>query len=542
MQSALPEPFLHRPVWFLMSFISLHQIAFRLPDSRILFENIDLDFGPERTGLVGRNGVGKSSLLAILAGQMRPDTGTVRVSGRVAVLAQMAAPVEGETIAGLLGVADDFRLLRRIEAGEAAIDEMADADWTLEARLDKALADVGLPGCEADRPLTSLSGGQRTRAALAALAFAEPDIILLDEPTNNLDRDGRKRLHAFVETFRGGAVVVSHDRELLNRMDRIVELSASGVRVYGGGYDDYRAQRDAEKDAADRELDAAQRQVRQAARAAQQAREKQARRDSAARKARAGSVDPKILLDARQQRAEATAGRGSRLALRLEADAQERLDRSRAAVERLTPFSADVGSRAVPAGKLLLDAHELVIGFDAGSPVATIDLSITGPERVALAGPNGAGKSTLLTTLAGVLPPLGGSLRVEAPLAFFDQHVSLLDGALSILDNYRRINPSASEFECRAALARYAFRADAALQQVSTLSGGERLRAGLACVAGGEGAPSLLILDEPTNHLDLDSIAEVEAGLNAFEGALLVVSHDETFLDAIGVERRIDMD
>ncbi len=541
MQSALPEPFLHRHAWFPMSFISLHHLSFRLPDGRILFENVDLDFGPERTGLVGRNGVGKSSLLAILAGQARPDTGTVRVSGRVAVLAQMAAPVEGETIAGLFGAADDLRLLRRIEAGEADIDEMADADWTLEARLDKALADVGLSGCDADRPLTSLSGGQRTRAALAALAFAEPDIVLLDEPTNNLDRDGRKRLHAFVETFRGGAVVVSHDRELLNRMDRIVELSASGVRVYGGGYDDYRAQRDAERDAADRELDAAQRQVRQAARAAQQAREKQARRDSAARKARAGSADPKILLDARQQRAEATAGRGSRLAMRTESDARERLDRSRAAVERLTPFSADVGSRAVPAGKLLLDAHELVIGFDAGYPVATVDLSITGPERVALAGPNGAGKSTLLKTLAGVLPPLGGSLRVEAPLAFFDQHVSLLDGALSILDNYRRINPGASEFECRAALARYAFRADAALQEVSTLSGGERLRAGLACVAGGESAPSLLILDEPTNHLDLDSIAEVEAGLNAFEGALLVVSHDETFLDAIGIERRIDM-
>ncbi len=168
-------------------------------------------------------------------------------------------------------------------------------------------------------------------------------------------------------------------------------------------------------------------------------------------------------------------------------------------------------------------------------------LNITGPERIAILGPNGAGKSTLLKTLAGITPSLGGQLRIEANIAFFDQHVSLLEPATSILDNYRRINPGATEFECRSALARYAFRADAALQIVGTLSGGERLRAGLACVAAGQTPPDLLMLDEPTNHLDLDSIAEVEDGLDTFGGALLVVSHDETFLEAIGIERRIEL-
>ena len=523
-----------------MPVLSVHDLSFRLPDSRPLFENLNLAFGSERTGLVGRNGVGKSSLIAILAGELQPTSGAVRGDGRVALLRQMAAVGSGETVASLFGVVDRLALLEKVEAGRASVEEIAEADWTLEARLDRALADVGLSGIAPARPLASLSGGQRTRAALAALAFDRPDMILLDEPTNNLDRDGRRMLHGFLEGWKGGAIVVSHDRALLNRMDRIVELSPHGARSYGGGYDAYREQRDAEKALAEREAEAADRHVRQVARAAQAARERQARRDAAGRKARATSSDPKILLDARQQRAEATAGRNSKIAGRLEAGAQERLNRSREALERVTPFTAGVASRDVPAGKLLVDARDLAVGF-GDQPLLAATLNITGPERVAIVGPNGAGKSTLLKTLAGILPPLGGQLRVEASLAFFDQHVSLLEPGASILDNYRRINPGATNLECRSALARYAFRADAALQAVATLSGGERLRAGLACVAAGQTPPELLILDEPTNHLDLDSVAEVEAGLNAFGGALLVVSHDEAFLDEIGIGRRIEL-
>lgn len=522
-----------------MSFLSIHGLSYRLPDGRTLFSDLDLSFGNERTGLVGRNGVGKSSLLSILAGETRPSSGTVRGEGRVALMRQIPEATGAETIADLFGAAGGLALLARIEAGEADADEIADADWTLETRLDKALADVGLRDVAPLQPLAGLSGGQRTRAALAALAFAEPDLILLDEPTNNLDRDGRAMLRAFLERWKGGAVVVSHDRALLDGMDRIVELSEHGARVYGGGFDAYRARKAAEQEAAEKALDAAEREVRQAARAAQQARERQARRDAVARRGRAASSDPKILLDARQERAEATAGRGSRLAARQQGEAQDALARSREAVERVTPFTAGMASRAVPAGKLLVEARSLAVGHAGGAPLARVDLHIVGPERIAVTGANGTGKSTLLKTLAGRIPPLGGFLRVEASLAWFDQHVGVLEDDATILDNYGRLNPGASAFECRSALARYAFRADAAMQKVGTLSGGERLRAGLACVAAGDSPPELLILDEPTNHLDLGSVAEVEAGLNDYAGALLVVSHDEAFLEAIGIERAI---
>ena len=522
-----------------MPFLSIHDLSFRLPDGRTLFSGIDLAFGRERTGIVGRNGVGKSSLLAVLAGEAAPTSGTVRRDGRVARMRQMLEPAPGETVADLFGATGGLALLARIEAGAADAEEIAEADWTLEARIDKALADAGLEGVAPTRALSSLSGGQRTRAALAALAFAEPDLILMDEPSNNLDREGRALLHAFLDGWKGGAVVVSHDRALLNRMDRIVDLSADGARVHGGGFDAYRETKAAEREAAEKALSAAEREARQVARAAQQARERQARRDSVARKGRATSSDPKILLDARKQRAEATAGRTNRLAARMEAEARQALAGRREAVERVTPFTAGMQSRAVPAGKVLIEARNLVIGHDADRPLARLDLDIVGPERIALSGANGAGKSTLLKTLAGLIPPLGGSLRVVADLAWFDQHVGLLDDSATILDNYRRLNPGANAFECRSALARYAFRADAALQEVATLSGGERLRAGLACVAAGERAPELLMLDEPTNHLDLDSIAQIEAGLRGYRGALLVVSHDEAFLDSIGIERTV---
>jgi ATPase subunit of ABC transporter with duplicated ATPase domains len=170
-----------------------------------------------------------------------------------------------------------------------------------------------------------------------------------------------------------------------------------------------------------------------------------------------------------------------------------------------------------------------------------VGLRITGPERVAVTGPNGSGKTTLLALIAGTLKPWRGQVRPLTRFALLDQKVSLLDPAASIRDNFLRLNPGADENACRAALARFMFRAEAALQQVASLSGGQLLRAGLACVLGAAAPPPLLILDEPTNHLDIDSIEAVEAGLHAYDGALLIVSHDEAFLEAVGVTRRLTL-
>ncbi|MBS0332255.1 MAG: ABC-F family ATP-binding cassette domain-containing protein, partial [Proteobacteria bacterium] len=225
------------------AFVTLDGLSAAAPDGRPLFQDLTLAFGAERTGLVGRNGVGKTTLLRLILGEAQPAAGRLAVRGRVGVLRQTLAAEASASVAGLLGVEPALARLARIEAGRGGEADLTDADWTLPSRMDEALAQVGLDGLDLARPLASLSGGQATRVALAALLVAQPDLILLDEPTNNLDAEARALVAEVLRRWKGGAIVVSHDRALLRQMDRIVELSTLGATVYGGGYDLYEARK-----------------------------------------------------------------------------------------------------------------------------------------------------------------------------------------------------------------------------------------------------------------------------------------------------------
>ena len=445
------------------------------------------------------------------------------------------------TIADLFGATGALALLAKAEAGTATADELARADWTLEARLDAALAAIGLP-VPADTPLAQLSGGQRTRAALAGTMFAAPDFLLLDEPTNNLDREGRAIVRELLRGWRGGAIVVSHDRELLEEMDAIVELSSLGAARYGGGWSAYQTRKAIEQAAAEAELAGAEKRIDAARRQAQAAHEKQDRRDKRGRAKAARGDMPKILIGGLKRRAEETRAAGSRLADRQRADAETDLAAARARIETVDPLSAGLPSTGLVASRTVLALDRVTADYGAGPPVIdNLSLTITGPERIAITGPNGSGKSTLIAVIAGTLAPRSGTVRRGAPFALFDQRVALLDPARSIADNFLARNPGTTNNQCRAALARFGFRADAADRIAGTLSGGQMLRAGLACVLGAAQPPPLLILDEPGNHLDIDSLAAIESGLAAYDGALLVVSHDRAFLDAIGIDRMVEL-
>lgn len=522
-----------------MPSITLANLHYTTADAQPLFTGLDLGFAAERTGLVGRNGVGKTSLLRLIAGEIEPQAGSVAVSGTLATLRQSVQPQQGETIADLFGVRDALALLARAEAGTASADELAEADWTLESRIEEAIARVGL-AADVDTALDQLSGGQRTRAALAAAILAAPDFLLLDEPTNNLDREGRDAVRDLVRDWRGGMIVVSHDRELLEEMDAIVELTSLGAARYGGNWSAYRARKDAELASAEQGLADAERHSAQVAREIQSASERQARKDKGGRKKAAKGDMPRILIGALKRRAEESAGASARLAERKRGEAGEALAGARTKVEVLQPLAVEIAPSGLAANRVVIEVEDVAAGYVPGVPVIDgLSFTITGPERVAVTGANGSGKSTLLALLTGRLAPWSGKVKVVAEHALLDQRVSLLDPALSIRDNFRRLHPETGENACRAALARFRFRADAALQVVGTLSGGQMLRAGLACTLGAPKPPLLLILDEPTNHLDIDSLEAVEAGLRGYDGALLVVSHDPAFLDAIGVERRV---
>jgi ATPase subunit of ABC transporter with duplicated ATPase domains len=521
--------------------IAVSNLSWSLPDGRELFSDVNLTFGPERAGLVGRNGVGKTTLLKIIAGDLAPRSGAVSVNGRIGVLRQMVQVEPDETIADLFGVRAQLALLWRAESGEATADDLATADWTLEQRLAETLERFSLKAT-AETPLAELSGGQRTRAALASLVFAEPDFLILDEPTNNLDREGRGAVIDLLADWRAGAIVVSHDRELLEAMDAIVEMTTLGAQRFGGSWSAYRARKALELAAARHDLADAERRVAAVAQTAQMMQERKARRDGVGkRKATRGDM-PNIAIGGLKRKAEETSGAMSRLAERQRDEAQTDAVEARERIEVLQPFTVSLPSTGLAAHKDVLTLDGVTAGYEPGRPVLEhLSFTLTGPERIAVAGPNGSGKTTLLSLISGVLQPWSGSVRVLTRFALLDQRVSVLDPTLPIRDNFKHLNPNADENACRAALARFMFRADAALQIAGTLSGGQMLRAGLACVLGSAAPPPLLILDEPTNHLDTDSIEAVEAGLRAYDGALLIVSHDESFLDAVGITRRLTL-
>ncbi|MFE7786475.1 ABC-F family ATP-binding cassette domain-containing protein [Streptomyces nigrescens] len=509
-------------------------LGFTWPDGSPVLEDFPLVVGPGRTGLIGLNGAGKSTLLKLIAGELTPTAGTVKVAGEIGYLPQHAPLDTALRVDEALGIHTARAALLAIEGGDASEEHFTAVgdDWDVEERARATLDQLGLTGIDLDRTIGEVSGGESVLLRLAALLLRRPDVLLLDEPTNNLDRAARQRLYTAVAGWSGVLVVVSHDRELLERVDRIADLRDGEVHWYGGNFSAYERALAVEQDAAERMLRVAEADVQRQKRELADAHLKLARRVRYGNKMSANKREPKIVMNERKREAQVSAGKHRIMHTERLKEARDRLDEAAEAVRDDDEIRIDLPHTAVPPGRGVLTLRDLQARYGGRA-----HLEVRGPERIALTGPNGSGKTTLLRTVAGEIPPAAGTAEIHVPHRFLPQRLEVLDPALTVVENVARFAPDATNNRIRARLARFLFKGARADQRAGTLSGGERFRASLAALMLAEPAPQLLLLDEPTNNLDLASVRRLVTALESYEGALLVVSHDLTFLRDLGITR-----
>ncbi|MFI9340765.1 ABC-F family ATP-binding cassette domain-containing protein [Streptomyces sp. NPDC052773] len=523
------------------SFLTCTSLSFTWPDGTSVFDGLDASFGPGRTGLVGVNGSGKSTLLKLMAGELTPTDGTVRIAGEIGYLPQNVTLDTTLRVDQALGIAERRAALHAIEAGDASEEhfETVGDDWDVEERALATLGELGLGHIDLDRTTGEVSGGESVLLRLAALLLRRPDVLLLDEPTNNLDLYARRRLYAAVASWPGVMVVVSHDRELLERVDQIADLRSGEIAWYGGNFSAYEEALAVEQEAAERMVRVAEADFRKQKRELADAQVKLARRKRYGQKMWDNKREPKIIMSERKRQAQISAGKHRIMHEEKLAEARERLDEAVEAVRDDDEIRVDLPHTAVPPGRGVLTLRELELAY--GARVAG-GFDLYGPERIALIGRNGAGKTTLLRTIAGELTPVSGEATAHVPLRFLPQRLDVLDGELTVAENVARFAPGATNNRIRARLARFLFRGARADQKAATLSGGERFRAALAALMLAEPAPQLLMLDEPTNNLDMASVRQLVTALESYEGALIVASHDLPFLESIGITRWLMLD
>ncbi|MGW5382832.1 ABC-F family ATP-binding cassette domain-containing protein [Nocardia sp. NPDC003963] len=518
-----------------MADISFSDLTFTWPDGTPVFDGLDAVLGPGHIGLVGANGAGKSTVLRLIARDLVPARGSITVTGELGYLRQDLGLAAGHRVDEVLGIDEIRKALHRIESGGGTDTdfEVVGTHWDIEERAVALLGRLGLGYLtgtvrQLDRRLDTLSGGETVLLGLVAQLLAEPDVLLLDEPTNNLDRAARTRLYEVVAQFTGTVVVVSHDRDLLERMDTIAELRAGAVRLFGGNYSDYERTVAQEQQTARAAIRDARSDVRKQSRELVEARIKLDRRQRYGQKMFENKREPKIIMGQRKRQAEVAAGKLRNNHLEKVEDARNRLEQAEEMLRDDREIRIDLpGTRLYP-GQQVIDLHEVRL---ANGPL--VSLTVQGPERLAITGRNGVGKTTLLRRITAE-PPRVTWRALPQRLDIFDEH-------RTVYENVAAAARHAEPERIRAQLARFLFRGTAADVPAAALSGGERLRAALAVLLLAEPAPGLLILDEPTNNLDLVSLGHLGQALAAYRGALVVVSHDQRFLDEIGVTRQLEL-
>ncbi|WP_276090503.1 ABC-F family ATP-binding cassette domain-containing protein [Pedobacter sp. JY14-1] len=523
----------------------LQDITYLHPNQDVLFSNISLKLNThDKAALTGNNGTGKSTLLQIAAGRLKPAAGTLTVPETPWYIPQLTDQYNHLSIAEVLGVDRKLKAFREIIDGHMNEDNLAllNEDWTIEERSQEALARWGLDGISPDRKLGSLSGGQKTKVFLAGIQIHQPQLVLMDEPSNHLDGKARAQLYEYLTTCRETLLVVSHDRSLLNLLDKTYELSNKGITCFGGNYEFYASQKAIAREALDHDLKEQEKELRKAGAAERETLDRKQKLDARGKKKQEKAGLPTISMNTLRNNAEKSAARLKNTHGEKKEQLLSGLRQLRAGLPPEEHIRLDLEDPALHSGKVRFSAENINYDYGLGQ-LWSRDLSfdIRSGDRILLSGENGSGKTTLIRIILGELEPGAGRIfRTDASTLYIDQDYSLIDSRYTVYEQAQHFNTGKlQEHEIRTRLNRFLFGREDLDKPCNALSGGERMRLTLCALSIRDQAPDMIVLDEPTNNLDIGNIEVLTGAISSYRGTLLVVSHDAYFIRALNLAFRL---
>ncbi|POY36146.1 ABC transporter ATP-binding protein [Solitalea longa] len=523
----------------------LQNLSFIHPNKDLLFENIDLTITTRsKIALIGNNGTGKSTLLKIMAGLLQPSAGTIHVNSFPYYIPQHYGQFNQLTIAHALGIDEKLKALHEILNGSANELNMAilNDDWMIEERCSEALAHWGLSDIDLTAPMKSLSGGQKTKVFLSGIVIHQAEVVLMDEPSNHLDKAGRQLLYDFIKTTPAALLVVSHDRKLLNLLNSVNELSKRGITVYGGNYEFYAEQKRIENEALHQDVRSREKALRKAKEVERETLERQQKLDAKGKKKQEKAGLPTIMMNTLRNSAEKSTSKAKSIHAEKVGSIASDLTELRKELPDVDKMKFGFDNSNLHKGKTLVTANEVNYQFeDQQLWKQPLTFQLNSGERIALSGLNGSGKTTLIRLILGELEPKSGQLsRAQNKTVYIDQDYSLIDNHLKVYEQAQQMNESGlQEHEVKIRLNRFLFSKETWDKPCHALSGGEKMRLMLCCLTISHQQPDIIVLDEPTNNLDIQNIEILTSAINDYSGTLIVVSHDEYFLNQINIERSI---
>ncbi|PWG81985.1 ABC-F family ATP-binding cassette domain-containing protein [Pararcticibacter amylolyticus] len=497
-----------------------------------------------KASLTGYNGTGKSTLLKLLAGIIHPAEGDIVLPGKMCYIPQHSGQYDHLSIAEALKVEHKLSALQAILQGSVEESYFAELenDWDIEERIRSALGFWGLGHLDSHEKMAMLSGGEKTRVFLAGILIHDPEIILLDEPSNHMDRDGRALLYELIKKSKATILTVSHDRELLNLSDLTFELTRNGVEQFGGNYDFYVGQKEIMQSALQSQLDEQQKSLRQAREKARDMAEKQRKREAKGKAdARTNSM-PRIIAGGLKSKAQQSTARMNDVHQEKVQSIAENIQHIQSDFLQYQVLKIDLGYSGLHTGKNLIEAQD--INFSYGEKDLwhlPLTARIRSGDRIRIEGNNGAGKSTLLKIIMGKLLPASGELLM-APFRYLylDQDYTIIDPKLTVYQQVEKHNDrKLAEHELKSMLHYFQFPASQWDHPCGTLSGGEKMKLAFCCSVAENNTPDILILDEPANNLDMQSLRVLSQTVKNYRGTVLVVSHDRFFTEELDVDKSL---